>query len=89
MNCFMCNKPLIVGKTLKDSDDYNDLIEVNVEIHCATCHRIFSKNKMLQERLIDVKNKMKSHLKEYRFLKREKDFIDKEIVKPLISNDNV
>ena len=79
MLCFICEKPIIVGKTLKVGD--YDLIEVDIRIHCATCYKNFSRNKLLQERLNYIKKEMKSHLKEYRLLKREKCFVDDEIAK--------
>lgn len=68
--CLTCDKEIIIGKTIFDSDIYEGLKEVIIHVECRRCET-------LRKRLLDFTEKRKEHGRQYReYTKRMKTYSD-------------
>jgi len=78
MFCFICDKKLTVGKSMK-MGDYG-MIEVDIKTHCVPCRKLFEKKNLLQNEIENINIEMKGHLKEYRSLSKNRNQLNKDLV---------
>ena len=78
MFCFICDKKLTVGKSMKIGD--YGLVEVDIKTHCVPCRKLFEKKNLLQSEIESINIEMKGHLKEYRSLSKNRNELSKDLV---------